>query len=118
MNDLCPVRKHVRWLLAIGWLLLTLGLTASTAVAADEGGDDAMLRQAHAWARFGRGAWRQARIVTENFDDDGKLASSSVTDNRTMVEDVSAGRVTLRIEATIEIAGQKVPAQPQVVKQG
>jgi hypothetical protein len=77
-----------------------------------------LLQQTHAWGRFGKGSWREVQILTENFDEQGALTNSSTTDNKTTVEDVTPERVTLRIEVTVEIAGQKFPSQPQIIKQG
>jgi hypothetical protein len=98
-------------LLAVcGWTCL-----AGLAQAADTPG---VLQQAHAWARFGKGSWRQVRIVTENFDAEGKVTSSSTTDNTTTLEEVTPEHVTLKVEVTVEIAGQKFPSPPQLVQQG
>ena len=79
---------------------------------------DLVLQQSHAWGRFGKGSWRQVRIVTESFDELGHLTHSSITDNKTTVEEVTPERVTLKIEVTVEVAGQKFPSQPQTIKQG
>lgn len=79
---------------------------------------DALLQQGHVWARFGKGAWRQVRIVTQSFDEDGSPTESSLTDNKTTVEDVTPDRVTLKIEVTVEVAGQRFPSQPQIITQG
>jgi hypothetical protein len=80
--------------------------------------ETSLFQQAHAWGRFTKGAWRQVRIVTENFDEHGKLANASTTDNTTTVQDASADQVVLKVEVTVEIAGKRLPSQPQVVKQG
>lgn len=75
-------------------------------------------RQSHAWGRFVKGAWRQVQIVTDSFDERGKLTNSSLTDNKTTIEEITPDRVTLKVEVTVEIAGQKFPSQPQLIKQG
>ncbi len=77
-----------------------------------------MLQQAHPWARFGQGAWRQVRIVTQTFDEAGQPADTSITDNKTTVVEVTPERVTLEVEVTVEVAGQRFPSQPQIIKQG
>lgn len=77
-----------------------------------------VLQQSHAWGRFGKGSWRHVRIVTESFDELGHLTNASITDNKTTVEEVTADRVTLKVEVTVEVAGQKFPSQPQIIKQG
>ena len=77
-----------------------------------------LLQQSHAWGRFGKGSWRQVRILTESFDEHGALTNSSTTNNKTTIEEVTPERVTLKIEVNVEIAGQKFPSQPQIIKQG
>ncbi len=79
---------------------------------------DELLAQAHPWARFGKGAWRHVRIVTENYDAEGNPTDGSLTDNKTTVTDVTPERVTLQVEVTVEVAGQTFPSQPQVIEQG
>ncbi len=97
-------------LVVCGWMGL------ASAAAAAELGD--ILQQAHAWARFGKGSWRQVRILTENFDERGKVTSSSTTDNIITLEDLTAEQVTLKVEVTVEIAGQKFPSPAQLIQQG
>ena len=80
--------------------------------------DDAVLSETHAWARFGKGAWREVRIVTENFDDAGKITNSSVTINKTSVDEVTPDRITLKVENTLEVAGQRIASPVQIIKQG
>ncbi len=98
-------------------LLLGLGLLGLSPLQlrADDAGEQ---RQAHAWGRFGKGSWRQVRIVTESFDADGKLVNSSTTDNTTTLDEVTSERIALRVEVTVEVAGQKFPSQPQIIRQG
>jgi hypothetical protein len=76
------------------------------------------LRQDHPWGRFGNGSWREVRIVTETFDAEGNPADSSITHNKTTVQDVAADRVTLKVEVTVEVAGQRFPSEPQIITQG
>ncbi len=49
------------------------------------------------------------RILTETFDEEGNVTSSSVTDNVTTLEKVEAEGVTLKVEVTVEVAGQTIP---------
>lgn len=104
-----------KWI-ALCWILALSG--ADYAPAARGAENLGLLQQAHAWGRFGKGAWRHVQIVTENFDEQGRLTNSSTTDNRTTVEEVTPERVTLRVEVTMEIAGQRIPSQSQIIKQG
>ncbi len=82
--------------------------------------DDSLLQKAHAWGRFHPGAWRYVQIITENFDGDGRLVrlESTHADNLTTLEEVTGDHATLRVEVTVEIAGQRFPSQPQIIKQG
>jgi len=98
-----------------GLVLLVVAFSAHLAPAAEL---DAILQQAHPWGRFPRGAWRQVRIVTQSYDEQGKLTDTSITDNKTTVVEVTPERVTLEVEVTVEVAGQRFPSQPQIVKQG
>jgi len=93
----------------------SLGALAGFAGAAEH---DAILRQDHAWGRFGKGSWREVRIVTQTFDPQGNPADSSVTHNKTSVQDVTADHVTLKVEVTVEVAGQRFPSEPQIITQG
>lgn len=95
--------------------LTSLVAVADMAPAAD---NDALLQQAHAWARFGNDSWRKVRIVTQDFDEEGVPTNSSITDNTTTVLDVTPERVTLKVEVTLELAGQRFDSQPQIIKQG
>jgi hypothetical protein len=93
-----------------GWVALT-----SLAVGADS---PDILQRANSWARFGKGSWRQVRIVTENFDQQGKVVNASTTDNTTTLVEVTPEHVTLKVEVTVELGGQTFPSPPQVVQQG
>ncbi len=91
---------------------------ATQGLAAAENDDADVLQRAHAWARFGEGSWRHVRILTETFDEEGNVTSSSITDNVTTLEKVEPEGVTLKVEVTVEVAGQKFPSPPQIVQQG
>ena len=56
--------------------------------------------------------------MTENFDNDGKLANTSVSLNKTTVDEITPDRVTLKIESTLEVAGQRIASPAQQIKQG
>lgn len=95
---------------ALSWISFAPGVCC-----ADENG---LLQQAHAWGRFGPGSWRYVQIITENFDKNGRLINSSTTDNVTTLDEVTRDHATLTVEVTVEIAGQRFPSQPQIIKQG
>lgn len=102
--------------LLIVWTLLGCIFAATCPAEAEE--LDGLLERAHPWARFGKGAWRHVRIVTENYDAEGVITDGSLTDNKTTVTEVTPERVTLQVEVTVEVAGQKFPSQPQIIVQG
>jgi hypothetical protein len=101
----------------LGWVAGAAGSAALAggALALDP---QELLHEGHAWARFGKGAWREVRIVTQSFDEGGQPTDSSITDNKTTVEEVTPDRVTLKVEVTVEVAGQRFPSAPQIIKQG
>lgn len=99
-------------------MLLAAFGTLDVAVPAPCADETAILQQAHAWGRFGKGSWRRVRIVTESFDEDGNLTNSSTTDNKTSLEEVTQERVTLKVEVTVEIGGQRLLSPQQIIKQG
>jgi len=95
--------------------LVCLTIPGAVAAAAE---NDSILQRDHAWARFDKGSWRKVRIVTQNFDEQGNPTDSSITDNKTTVEEVTPERVTLKVEVTVEVAGKRFPSKPQIIKQG
>jgi hypothetical protein len=74
--------------------------------------------QHHPWARFQPGAWKLVRVVTETLDEKGAVASTSTTDTRTILVSVDKDGVTLEVQSTIEVAGKRFEAEPQVLRQG
>jgi hypothetical protein len=56
-------------------------------------------------------------VTTETLDENGQVANTSVTETKTSLEDVDAEGVTLRVEAVVEIAGKRLPAEPRTVRQ-
>lgn len=70
------------------------------------------------WARFKPGAWQRVRAVAQTFDESGKPGPRSTTKTSTTLESVDARRVTLRTEASVEIAGKEFDSPPRIVKKG
>lgn len=73
-------------------------------------------RQHHPWGRFEPGAWKLVRVVTESFDENDTL--SSTTETRSILEAMEEDGVTLSIEVTVKVGGKRFEAEPQSVKQG
>src|SRR5687768_12042599 len=84
---------------AIAILLTLLCLTPLPAISQE------IPRQHHAWARFAPGSWKLVRIVTENFDAQGRVTGASVTETRTTLKEAGVDGFTLLIESTVELDG-------------
>jgi hypothetical protein len=72
----------------------------------------------HPWGRFQPGAWKLVRSVTETLDEQGVVASTSVTETKTTLTKVDPDGVTLDVEMGLEVAGRQFDAQPQCLRQG
>lgn len=72
----------------------------------------------HAWGRFQPGAWKVVAVVTETLDENGLVASTSVTETTTTLKEISEDGVTLEVKVAVEVAGKLFEAEPQMVKQG
>ena len=75
-------------------------------------------RDLHVWGRFDPGTWKRVRIVTDTMDDRGAVADTTTTETKTTLERADAKRLTLRIEATVDVGGKRFECQPQVVDYG
>ena len=100
----------------IGLVLSMVG--ASWAPAREPAPTTLIPRTQHAWGRFQKGAWRRVRVVTESFEENGRLASTTTRETTTLLEDVSATGFALGIQTTVEVAGQRIDKQPQILRQG
>jgi hypothetical protein len=96
----------------IAWLALSFSADVSAAQT------PGALRQRHPWGRFEPGAWKLVRVVTETFDDQGTVASTSTTETRTTLNQIDPDGVTLLVEVVVEIGGRRLIAEPQRIKQG
>jgi ketosteroid isomerase-like protein len=95
------------------------GLAVAVACCAQDVEVDAPpARKSHPWARFRPGSWKKVSLITETFDADGKLINTSVARTRTTLSDVDDAGVTLKVEATVDLAGKQVQSEPQVMLQG
>lgn len=75
-------------------------------------------REHHAWGRFYPGSWTQVRKLTEEFDEQGKLKSTSTTETKTTLTEADERGYTLQLEVTVEVAGKRIVAQPRTVHLG
>lgn len=97
-------------------LIVVVLLSASALPGAEAG--SAIPPESHPWGRFQPGAWKQVRVITEVFDEQGRVIETSVTQARTTLQEVSEAGVSLAANVLVEIAGKRLDAEPQVVKQG
>ncbi len=67
----------------------------------------------HAWARFGPKAWKEVRVRTYSYDDQGQVQRSSTTIARTRVVSVGLRSFSLCVSSTLEVAGHEFPRQTQ-----
>lgn len=75
-------------------------------------------REQHPWAQFKIGSWKRVKTTTETLDAKGAVVSTSITETTTKLVDADDEGYTLRIDAVVEVAGKKFPAQPQVIRRG
>jgi hypothetical protein len=95
-------------------MLLTAWLTACAGVSLADGGG--MGRQHNPWGRFDPGAWKLVRVSTESFDPSG--STLSVTETKTILEQVSRDSLTLQIQVAMELGEKILDTRPQSVRQG
>jgi hypothetical protein len=75
-------------------------------------------RDLHVWGRFDPGTWKRVRIITDTLNDRGGVADTTTTETKTTLLRADAKRLTLRIEATVDVAGKRFECQPQTVECG
>ncbi len=76
------------------------------------------VRKNHPWGRFRPGSWKKVSLITETFDRQGKLINTSIARTRTTLSGVNDDGVTLKVEATVDLAGKQVQSEPQTLLQG
>ena len=62
----------------------------------------------HRWARFQPGAWRELRITTETFDNEGKVVSRSVTTQQEILQGVNEEDYVFDVQATVDLSGKHI----------
>lgn len=72
----------------------------------------------HPWARFGEGTSVEVQITTESLDADGNVTTTSTTRRKRTLLSVADDHISLRSEATVEVAGKRFEADPQTLKLG
>ncbi len=56
-------------------------------------------------------------MVTENFNEQGSLAGTSISDYKTTLLDTDENGVTLEMKVCVEVAGKRFDGEPQIIKQ-
>ncbi len=95
--------------------LLAGAILAASACAAQE--PDLPADQ-HPWGRFPVGSWKSVRVTTQTLDAGGNVASVTCTETRTTLVAADRTSYSLHVQSSVEIAGKRFVAQPQVVKHG
>ena len=103
------MRSLVPYILLIS---LLVGLYPATCPGQETG----ITRNHHPWGHFEVGAWKRVRVVTETFDENETLAST--TETKTTLKKLEEDGVTLLVEVVAEVGGKRIDAEPQTVKQG
>ncbi len=75
-------------------------------------------RDLHVWGRFDPGTWKRVRIITDTVNDRGAVADTTITETKTTLLRADSKRLTLRIEATVDVAGKRFACPPEVVEYG
>ncbi|TWT36135.1 hypothetical protein KOR34_10340 [Posidoniimonas corsicana] len=70
----------------------------------------------HPWARFGVGAWRTLRTVTETFDETGKFLTRSETLHTDKLAEIAADSYTLESTSIVEVGGKRLRGATQVIR--
>jgi hypothetical protein len=116
--------KHC-WRFCLPWLAIALAVVgnaffgrAACGETPTPAGPELTARDLHVWGRFDPGTWKRVRIVTETLNDRGAVADTTTTETKTTLVRADANRLTLRIEATVDVAGKRFACQPQVVEYG
>lgn len=95
-------------------LLLTISLL-SIGGAPARGQDSILPRLHHEWGQFQPGATKSVRTTTETLDADGRVVNTSVTETTTTLLDADDSAASLRVEVTVEVAGNRFVKRPQDV---
>jgi len=70
----------------------------------------------HRWAKFLPGAWSKVRVITDSIDSDGMVTHTTVTYRTSTLVDVASNRYSLKNVTTVEVAGKRMEAKPQIVQ--
>jgi hypothetical protein len=92
--------------------LLLVGLCPSLS----QGQETGLSRRHHPWGCFDVGAWTCVREVTQTFEENQTLTTT--TERKTTLKGLSNDGVTLLVESVVEVGGKRLQTDPKTVKQG
>ena len=98
--------------------ILLVAICAVTQLAPAQ--DDALrkVRDQHGWGRFGSGTWKRIRVVSETLDENGKVVATSTTETKTTLTKVDDKTFTIKVEATVDVAGRKINSPAKMATRG
>lgn len=97
---------------------LAVGMVHTWGNAVCLGQDEFHAADYNPWTRFGVGSWKKVRTLTETPNETGKGFSLSIKEMRTTLVEVQDVSFTLKIEASVDVAGKRFVADAHYVKQG
>jgi hypothetical protein len=74
--------------------------------------------QIHPWGKFEPGAWKIVRVYSESFNEQGNVAGTNISENKTTLLDLNEDSITLEIKVTVEVASKRFDKEPQTIRQG
>jgi len=74
-------------------------------------------RASHPWAQFQPGSWKRVRVMTETFDEMGRMTGTTVTETRISVVGVTEAEVSLQSEVAVTLGEKRFAPQAQLIKQ-
>jgi hypothetical protein len=100
-------------------VFLLIALSAATlAVSRCAGQDLTLPPDKHPWGRFPVGSWKSVRVVSDLLDEQGQVATNTVTETKTTLIAADKTGYSLRIDSTVEVAGKRFASQPQIARHG
>lgn len=73
----------------------------------------------HPWGRFKPGAWRRIQVVTETFDEQGRVANTSTSFSTTRLQrGKRLNLIALAVEVVVDMSGKQIETPASVIEQG
>ena len=65
-------------------------------------------KELHPWSRFHAGSWREIKIVTETFDEQGRLSGRSVTTQKEILKSTTDKTYVITVQTSVDVAGKRI----------